>query len=80
MTPQLKGSRMGAYTDKVKAYPTTEPVTLASAITTALLVTVALLAFIFQWSGELVGLINIVIGAWVVVISLVVRQRVTPNG
>jgi uncharacterized membrane protein len=71
---------MGAYTDKVKAYPTTEPVTLASAVTTALLVTVSLFAYLFSWSGDVVALINLVIGAWVVVISLVVRGRVTPNG
>lgn len=71
---------MGAYIDKVKGYPTQEPVTLASAITTALLVTVALLAFVFSWSGDVVALINVVIGAWVTVVAMVVRKRVSPIG
>lgn len=56
-----------------------EPVALTSAITAAILATVALLAFVGV-SQEVVGAIGTAATAWVIVIAAVVRSRVTPVG
>lgn len=56
-----------------------EPVTTASAITTALVATVNVLALILDWDTTLVAGLNLAIGAWVIAVAFVVRGRVTPN-
>lgn len=56
-----------------------EPVALTSAITAAILATVALLAFVGV-SQEVIGAIGAAATAWVIVIAAVVRSRVTPVG
>lgn len=55
-----------------------EPVTFSAALTAALIATVNVLAIIFSWDEAIVAGLNLAIGAWVLVISLVVRQWVTP--
>ncbi|MCJ7725399.1 MAG: hypothetical protein MUP76_03310 [Acidimicrobiia bacterium] len=57
----------------------TEPVTLAGAVTAAGTATVNVLALVLGWDGTIVAALNICIAAWVGAISLVVRDRVTPN-
>jgi uncharacterized membrane protein len=63
----------------VTQYAQEQPVTLAGAVTAAITATVNLLALIFGWDGTIVAGLNLVIGAWIVVISFVVRARVTPS-
>jgi uncharacterized membrane protein len=63
----------------VTQYAQEQPVTLAGAVTAAITATVNLLALIFGWDGTIVAGLNLVIGAWIVVISFVVRAKVTPS-
>jgi uncharacterized membrane protein len=63
----------------VSQYAQEQPVTLAGAVTAAITATVNLLALIFGWDGTIVAGLNLVLGAWIVVISFVVRAKVTPS-
>jgi fatty acid desaturase len=63
----------------ITQYAQEQPVTLAGAVTAAITATVNLLALIFGWDGTIVAGLNLVIGAWIVVISFVVKAKVTPS-
>jgi hypothetical protein len=57
----------------------TEPVTVASAVTAALVATVNVLGLLLDWSAELIAALNLMLGAWVIAVAVVVRARVTPD-
>jgi fatty acid desaturase len=65
--------------NSVTQYAQNEPVTLAGAITAAITATINLLALVFGWDGTIVAGLNLAIGAWVVVVSFIVREKVTPS-
>lgn len=58
----------------------TEPVRLVSLINTALGVTLALFAFIFEWAPELTAALTAVFAAWVGVAGELMRSKVSPVG
>ena len=56
----------------------TEPVSITAAITAAIQATLAILLFV-DVDPELVGALQVALIAWVGVIAVIVRSRVTPN-
>jgi len=57
---------------------TTEPVRIISLINTALGLTIGLMAFLFEWTPELTGIVVGVFSAWVGVAGELMRSKVTP--
>ena len=58
--------------------PSTEPVRLAGLVLAFCTALINLVAFVLDWSGEVVSLVNIVVAAAIAVVAEVVRMRVTP--
>lgn len=57
-----------------------EPVSIWAAINAALIATWNIVALLAEFEPELSQLVNVALGAWVLVISFYVRSRVTPVG
>lgn len=55
-----------------------EPVAFSALVTAALIATVNLVAWLFEWSETVTQLVNICVAAWVLVAAAVVRHFVTP--
>jgi hypothetical protein len=59
--------------------PEAEPVLLVGAINTAIAVTLAFLGILLDWSADVLAGITAVFGAWVGVVSIIVRTKVMPT-
>lgn len=55
-----------------------EPVRLTTAATAAAVATINVLAVMLDWSGELVAGFNVAVAAWVGVLGVWIRSKVTP--
>jgi hypothetical protein len=53
-----------------------EPARVAALVNAALIATVNLVAYLLEWAGDTVVLVNIVVAAWVAVAGELVRARV----
>ena len=56
----------------------TEPATLTTALTAAIVATVNVLGILFDWSADLIAGLNIAAAAWVGVLGFIIRARVSP--
>tara|TARA_R110000772_G_scaffold252464_1_gene367867 strand:- start:1957 stop:2181 length:225 start_codon:yes stop_codon:yes gene_type:complete len=57
----------------------TEPVRFATALTAAIIATINVLGLIFNWSADLIAGQNIAASAWVGLLGVWLRSRVTPT-
>lgn len=55
-----------------------EPVRLTTAATAAAVATINVLAVVLDWSGDLVAGLNVAVAAWVGVLGIWIRSKVTP--
>lgn len=56
----------------------TEPATLVTALSAAIVATINVLGLIFNWSADLIASLNIAAAAWVAVAGFWIRSMVTP--
>jgi len=56
----------------------TEPVSVTTLLTAAVVATINVLAIILDWSGDVTAGLNIAAAAWVAVLGYFLRGRVTP--
>jgi subtilase family serine protease len=52
-----------------------QPINVSTAINTALIATVNLLALVFSWDATLVAALNLTLGAWVIAFSAIYTGR-----
>ena len=57
---------------------TTEPATLTTAISAAVIATINVLGIILNWSPDLIAGLNIAAAAWVAVLGFWIRSKVVP--
>jgi hypothetical protein len=55
-----------------------EPVRITTAATAALVATVNVLGMVLGWSGDLIAGLNVVAAAWVGLLGVWIRSKVTP--
>lgn len=59
---------------------TTEPVSITTALTAAIVATINLLGIVLNWSGDVIAALNIAAAAWVGLLGFYLRSKVTPAG
>lgn len=55
-----------------------EPVTLPQAFSAALIATINVLSILFDWSNDLTAALNLMAAAWVMVVAVWSRSKVSP--
>jgi hypothetical protein len=55
-----------------------EPVRITTAATAAVVATVNVLGMVLGWSGDLIAGLNVVAAAWVGLLGVWIRSKVTP--
>lgn len=58
----------------------TEPVTLPQAVSAALIATINVLSIVLDWSNDFTAALNLMAAAWVMVVAVWSRSKVTPVG
>jgi len=56
----------------------TEPVSVTTLLTAAVVATINAVAIILEWSADLTAGLNLAAAAWVAVLGFFLRSRVTP--
>ncbi len=57
----------------------TEPATITTALSAAVVATINVLAILLDWSTDLTAALNIAAAAWVAMLGFWIRSRVTPT-
>jgi len=56
----------------------TEPVTITTALSAAVVATINVLGILLNWDADLIAGLNIAAAAWVALLGFWIRSRVTP--
>ena len=56
----------------------TEPVSITTALTAAVVATINVLGILLNWSADLIAGLNIAAAAWIGVLGFYLRMKVTP--
>lgn len=57
----------------------TEPALLLSALNAVIVATLGVVAYVQEWAPDLVAVVNTAAGAWIILIGLLIRSKVTPT-